>query len=125
VIGVVILATAYLTDRLNWMVLLFVLIGINANEIHKWAHRSRSENGKLISALQQTGLLQSAAHHGVHHRDPKKSHYCVITNYLNPVLERIQLWSALERMIFHLLKVQRRPDHSVRQMDFGQVVTGK
>lgn len=113
--GAVILTVAYALGQLNWLVILFVLIGINANEIHKWAHRTPRENGKLITALQRSGLLQSPRHHGVHHRDPKNSHYCVITNYLNPVLERIGLWHALEAAIYQLFGVRRRPDHSVQQ----------
>lgn len=115
VIGVAILATTYTINQLNWMVFLFVLIGINANEIHKWAHRTKGENGEIITALQRSGLLQSAAHHAVHHRDPKNSHYCVVTNYLNPLLERVQLWTTLESIIFHLFRVQRRPDDSIQR----------
>lgn len=113
--GGIILAVAYALGQLNWWVILFVLIGINANEIHKWAHRAPHENGKLITALQRSGLIQSPRHHGVHHRDPKNSHYCVITDYLNPVLERIGLWNGLEAAIYQLLGVRRRPDHSVKQ----------
>ena len=81
------------------IIALVVAIGVNANEIHKWAHRSRRQNGRLISFFQDVGLLQSAGHHARHHRGSKATHYCVVTNYLNPVLERIRFWAALERIL--------------------------
>jgi ubiquitin-conjugating enzyme E2 variant len=115
VIGAVVLVVAYLLGGLNWMTLLVVLIGINANEVHKWAHRSKAENGRLITWLQKIGLLQSPAHHGLHHTDPKNTNYCVLTNYLNPLLEWIGLWPALEYLIYRCFGVRMRPDPSVKQ----------
>lgn len=113
VMGTAILVGAWALGHLSWQVMLVVAIGVNANEIHKWAHRSRRQNGRLISWLQDVGLLQSAGHHARHHRGTKATHYCVVTNYLNPVLEAIGLWNWLERVVFLVLGVRRRPDHSL------------
>jgi len=33
----------------------------------------------------------------------------VITNYLNPILDRLRFWSVLERVVFLVLRVRRRP----------------
>lgn len=112
--GAVVMAAAYWGGFLTWTTWFFVLIGVNANEIHKWAHRTKAENGKLIAFLQRLGLLQSPAHHGQHHRGLKNSAYCVITDYLNPVLEVIRFWPTLEWLIYLLLGVSRRPDLSVK-----------
>lgn len=109
------LVLAWTLGCLNWMVILVAIIGVNANEIHKWSHRSRAENGRLIVLLQRVGILQSAAHHANHHRNPKNSHYCVVTNYLNPVLDGIRLWDALEVIGFRLFGVKRRVDQSIAQ----------
>src|SRR5213078_3383108 len=46
---------------------LFVALGVNANQIHKWAHRSPVENGPIITFLQCIWLLQTPRHHAQHH----------------------------------------------------------
>lgn len=114
VIGALILLAAYWGGFLNWMTFLVVAIGVNANEIHKWAHRTKSENGPIIVYGQRLGVLQSPNQHGKHHRGTKDTYYCVITDYLNPVLEAVRLWPTLEWLIYQLFGVRRRPDHSVK-----------
>jgi ubiquitin-conjugating enzyme E2 variant len=110
VLGALVLAGAAALGLLNWLLLLTVLLGINANEIHKWSHRPRSQNGVLISFLQDQGIIQSPRHHARHHGGNKDTHYCVITNYLNPILDRLRFWRVLERVVFLVLRVRRRPD---------------
>ena len=104
---------SYLVGWLNWMTALVLLLGVNANEIHKWAHRSRARNGRLISFLQDRGLIQSPSQHRQHHRGSKDTNYCVITNYLNPLLDAVNLWNRLERAIYSLTGVRRRRDEAV------------
>ncbi len=89
-------------------------IGAFANEIHSWAHRSPRENGKLITALQKTGILQGVKHHGKHHTDPKNRTYCTITNYVNPFLDGIKLFQRLEKLIEKTTGITRRIDESVK-----------
>ena len=113
VMGALVLLAAWLMNRLTWEVVLAVAIGANANEVHKWTHRTRRENGRLICSFQDIGVLQSRSHHARHHRGQKNTHYCVITNYLNPVLEAMGLWQFLERLIYVVFRVRRRPDPSV------------
>lgn len=90
-----------------------VVFGMFANEIHASAHRSPKENGRLITALQKTGLIQSHRHHAAHHRCGKDSHYCVMTNHLNPVLERVQFFQTLERIVKWTTGQSPRMDDSV------------
>ena len=85
-----IVAGAWSVGLLTWHVWLFAILSANANEFHKWEHRTRKENGRLISFLQDIKILQSAKHHALHHTDPKNSHFCTISNVLNPVLDKIQ-----------------------------------
>jgi ubiquitin-conjugating enzyme E2 variant len=113
VLGGLILAGAAAIGRLQWQIVLVVAIGVNANEFHKWAHRPRAKNPRLVNFLHDCGVLQSPAHHARHHRDPKNSHYCVITNLLNPVLDRARFWLALERTLFWCFGLKRRHDPSV------------
>ncbi len=119
-LGLVVLASAWLRGQLTWEVWLVVVLGANANQMHKWAHRSPAENGPVISLLQRIRLIQTPCHHSRHHTDPKNSHYCVLTNVLNPILDGIQLWDALEWVIRRLFRLRRRIDTSVSFHDAGR-----
>lgn len=99
VLGALFLAGFWVTGTLNLFTGSAVLFGMFANEFHRAAHRSPKENGRLITALQKTGLAQSFQHHAAHHRQGKDTHYCVVTNYTNPILERIGFFPALERIV--------------------------
>ncbi len=107
---------AWCLDCLSWQVGLFACLAANANEFHKWSHRTRQENGRLISCLQDIHILQTAKHHARHHTDPKNSHYCTITNILNPVLDGLHFWDGLEWLLAMTIQLKRRPDTSVRGM---------
>ena len=105
---------AWLLGCLTWHVWLFAALGANANQIHKWAHRSPQENGRLISLLQKSRILQSPHHHAQHHTDPKNSHYCVLTDFLNPVLDCLEFWNGIEHVIACCFGVSRRIDLSIQ-----------
>jgi plasmanylethanolamine desaturase len=105
---------AWICGVLNWEILLFAVVAANANELHKWAHRTRAENGPVISFLQDVKILQTARHHARHHTDPKNSHYCTVTNLLNPILDGIGFWDGLEWVLARTIGLQRRSDTSVR-----------
>jgi plasmanylethanolamine desaturase len=94
----------------NWMIALAMLLGVNANQVHKWSHRSRRENGPVVTLLQRVHLVQSPAHHQQHHLHGKDSHYCVLTNVLNPVLDGLGFWRGAERVIHRVFGVARRND---------------
>ena len=74
----------------------------------KWAHRTAAENGRVISFLQNAYILQGAKHHALHHTDPKNSHYCTITNFLNPVLDGIRFWDGAEWLLTKTVGLERR-----------------
>jgi ubiquitin-conjugating enzyme E2 variant len=113
-VGAAVLLVAWPLGLLSWQLGLFVALSVNANEIHKWSHRTRKENGRLISALQDWHILQTPRHHGLHHADPKNTYYCPIFNFVNPVLERFAFWSRLEAVIERFTGVTHRPDTAVR-----------
>jgi ubiquitin-conjugating enzyme E2 variant len=105
---------AWACGVLTWPVWVFALVAANANQIHKWAHRTKAENGPVITFFQKIGLLQSTRHHALHHTDPKNSHYCTTTNFLNPILDGIRFWDGLEWLLAKTTGLHRRPDTSVR-----------
>jgi ubiquitin-conjugating enzyme E2 variant len=112
------LGLAWALGVLSWPLVLFAVLVGNANEIHKWAHRSRKENGRLVSFLHDIRLLQGARHHAIHHTDPKSTHYCVITEFLNPILEHLRFWTRIECTLWRLFHIRRRIDTSNRRHAF-------
>lgn len=112
--GGVLLLIAWPLGLLSWQLALFAVVSANANEIHKWSHRTRAENGRIISALQDWHILQTPRHHGLHHSDPKNTYYCPVTNLVNPVLERVDFWTRLEAIIERLTGAKHRTDTAVR-----------
>jgi plasmanylethanolamine desaturase len=96
-IAVVVVAGAAAMGALTWHVWLFALLTANANQFHKWTHSAERERGRLISYLQRLRILQTPRHHSKHHQGEKNSYYCVITNFLNPMLEEINFWRNTER----------------------------
>ncbi len=112
--GLVLFAIAWPLGLVSWQLLLFIGVSINANEIHKMAHRTRAENGWFLSKLQDWHILQTPRHHGLHHADPKNTFYCPVTNYVNPLLEKVQFWPRLESLIALRTGQTHRVDTAVR-----------
>lgn len=72
-------------------------VGAWANQIHKWAHMSDPPH--LARFLQRAGLALHPDKHACHHRVPHDSGYCISTGWMNPLLDRLGLWSWLERSL--------------------------
>lgn len=113
-VSLVTLAVALPLGWISWQLILFLAVSVNANHVHKLAHRTRAENGWFISKLQDWHILQTPRHHGLHHSDPKNTYYCPITNYVNPLLEKVQFWDRLEALIALRTGVKHRHDTAVR-----------
>lgn len=94
----------------HWTVGVTLLIAAHGNTVHKWAHRSRTENGRLIVALQQLRIIQSPAHHAGHHRGDRDRRYCVVSPWMNPIVDGIQLWRRLEWVIQKITGIAKRPE---------------
>lgn len=106
------LAVAYVMGHLSPMVVLAAALGANANQVHKWSHRTTAENGRLVSLAQRIGLVQSPRHHHQHHVDGKDSHYCVLTNLLNPVLDGLGFWRGVEWLL-RQVGIEKRNDDAM------------
>ena len=115
--GGLILGFAWLLNLLSWQVWLFVIVATNANQIHKWSHVPIRQVPAWVSLLQRIYVLQSSAHHAAHHRGEKNSRYCVITPVLNPVLDSMGFWRALEGLLVP-------PPTALRRADLAAPATG-
>jgi ubiquitin-conjugating enzyme E2 variant len=72
-----------------------------ANQVHKWAH-GRHRAPRLVRRLQRAGWILSPARHARHHRSPHATDYCITGGWLNPALDGVGFWRALERAITRL-----------------------
>lgn len=99
---------AWALGLFSWQLGLVLALGANANQIHKWTHRSRRANGRVVSWLQDIRLFQSQADHAKHHRGDQRGHYCVVTPHLNALFERFKVWERAERGIERAFGVARR-----------------
>jgi ubiquitin-conjugating enzyme E2 variant len=113
-VGAAILGFAAWLDALTWHVWLFVGLSINANQVHKWAHMTRAEVGPVVAFLQDYWILQTPRQHALHHTDPKNTHYCPVTNLVNPTLEALRFWDRLEWVLEKLTGAKHRSDTSNR-----------
>ena len=69
--------------------------GAVSSSVHYLTHQPRLAN-RAVKILQEVGLVQSAAHHAGHHRPPSDRRYCPLTGWVNPIVDGIGLWRALE-----------------------------
>ena len=89
-----------------WELLLFLLFCSNGNMIHKWSHFKKSKTPVIISQLQRLKIIQDHDHHIKHHNGLFNANYCVMSNILNPILERIYFWAFI---IFFLKLLNIKP----------------
>jgi ubiquitin-conjugating enzyme E2 variant len=69
--------------------------GMMTNEVHAWAHR-KTLAPRWALPLQRIGVIQSPAGHARHHVPPHVRGYCILTDWLNPVLDRTRFWTLIE-----------------------------
>jgi hypothetical protein len=83
-------------------------LGLFSNIIHRWTHMSNRP--PVVTVLQQLYILQRPELHKLHHyaggtttpRYVPGSHYCVVSNISNHILEYISFWRRLEFVIYKL-----------------------
>ena len=91
-----------------WLALIFVTFG---NYVHRLAHEIKV--GKLVGFLHWTELFIPWEQHDLHHfnhlsgrvitKEESKDNYCVMTGWLNPILDSVGFWRKLE----WILRVER------------------
>jgi len=72
-------------------------VGCWANQVHKWAHMSPAPRWARL--LQRAGLALRPNEHACHHQAAHDSRYCISTGWMNPLVDRLGLWSWLERSL--------------------------
>jgi ubiquitin-conjugating enzyme E2 variant len=84
---------------------LFLLVGVFAgsymnSQIHKWAHQV--EVPALIRLCQRVRLINSPGHHTRHHSGTHQTHYCIMSGWMNPLLDGIGFFRKAEWLLLKL-----------------------
>jgi ubiquitin-conjugating enzyme E2 variant len=107
--GVILVALALAGGWFGPGVALIAVVGGNANQLHKWAH-APARAPWIVRGLWRTGLQQTPRQHARHHVGQKNGAYCVVTPFVNALLDRVRFWRALERCVVPLTGAPRRED---------------
>jgi len=79
--------------------LVFTLVAVVTNQLHKWAHMPTVP--AYVTRMQRAGLILRPLRHAAHHRTQAEA-YCVATGWLNPFLDRLGFFPAVERTLVAL-----------------------
>jgi len=82
---------------MNWYIAFTLAYASLSNQIHAIGHVKQTN--KVIIVLQKIGLIQSKEMHDLHHASPYDINYCVMTNYLNPILTYFNFWYKIEHLL--------------------------
>lgn len=103
----------YLVGWLTWQAwIALALIGCSA-ELHYWHHAPAPQAIRLLHAM---GILQTPQQHARHHRGDQDTHFCTVTNWLNPLLDGSGAWRRLEGVVA-LAGIRPRPTELVTPDD--------
>lgn len=83
------------TQLLSIFILMFTIMIVFTNQIHKWAHEDRPP--RFIAWLQRYGIVLSPVNHQVHHTVPFDKNYCITTGWMNGITERTGFFAWLVR----------------------------
>jgi len=95
-----------------WWWAVAICLGGSGNLVHRFAH---SPGPWWIQRLQKLGVVQSIQDHKRHHytTENKKTSkqdvltdYCVLTTFMNPILDGLGVWRRIEQIIETLLGVK-------------------
>ena len=98
----------------SWRMVICLLFCSQGNEVHAIAHRTNEENGKFFVFLQKTWLMQGKRTHGWHHKAPYDTNFCVMTEFLNPILNKINFWTKIEWFLLKVFRIKVLRGSSVR-----------
>lgn len=85
-----------------------LVASVAANLFHRWAHMRHPPLAARV--LQRVGILISFKHHGRHHCAPHLQRYCIAIGWLNPLLDGIRFWRALEWLVWKTTGAVPRED---------------
>lgn len=106
--GALIVAVAWSIGMFGWKACLFGGVVAMINMIHRWSHSTPKENGSFITWLHKLKLIQTQQNHARHHIGEQNTNYAAFTNFVNPILEKLNLWRTLENLVEKLTGIKPR-----------------
>jgi len=82
------------TALVNAFVLALAAGAVATNLLHRWAHDPSPPPAARI--LQRMGIVLTPGRHARHHQPPYAVAYCVTSGWMNPLCERLKLWTRAE-----------------------------
>jgi ubiquitin-conjugating enzyme E2 variant len=73
---------------------------VATNLLHRWAHEV--DPPPIARLLHASGLVLTPRRHARHHAPPYAAAYCVTTGWLNPICERLGVWTRAEAALVAL-----------------------
>ena len=84
--------------RMTAFFLSFTIGGtVLTNQFHKWSHLDTPP--LWIRTLQKGKIILGIVHHDVHHTKPFDTFYCITNGWMNPILDRINFWRGMEKLL--------------------------
>jgi len=82
-----------------WIMLLsMVIFGSLSNVFHRWQHERKCTRPRVVTALQEAGILVGRVQHKEHHDNPSKR-YGVILGFTNYIYDGLGIWDILRFII--------------------------
>lgn len=107
---IVMLLFSWITGHLGWQGWFAAFVGLFSQQAHRWTHTPRKALPPAVIFMQRIKVLQGARHHWKHHINNHITHFCVVTPWVNPVMDRLHVWRFLERLFVPVFGAPRRPD---------------
>lgn len=98
-----------LTAPVNAFVLALAAGAVATNLLHRWAHDPSPPAAARI--LQRMGIVLTPGRHARHHQPPYATAYCVTSGWMNPLCERLKLWTRAEAVFAALGLPVNGADH--------------
>ena len=64
---------------------------VATNLLHRWAHDPAPP--AVARVLHRLGIVLTPARHARHHAPPYAAGYCVTSGWMNPLCERLKIWT--------------------------------
>ena len=102
------LLVLHLLNLLNWQSITLIILFLFSGEFHYLSHRPKEKNGKIILFLQKIRIIQREEHHKYHHIYGIDN-YCIITEVMNPILNKSKFFIKLENLLSYLFNINPKP----------------
>ena len=97
ILALSVLALLWFFGYITWWISVIAILSSVGNETHAWTHGGG--RNPIVRFLHETGLIITPHHHAKHHKHPHMSHYCTLTNIMNPILDRMGFWRGFEFLL--------------------------